>query len=98
VKPDFFTGKQNSITTAHFAEESTQLCGFIPSYVELNDFCYKSVPVLCARILVSPALGRAVLDDQRQCFGVDVKQVAVDVYLLRCSLPFAEKTCVALER
>src|SRR4029450_13300847 len=86
LKPDFFTGRQNWITFPRF-------CGGTHAALLLHP-----LGVLRARTPVRPALGCVVLDDQRQCLGVDVKQVAVDVYLLRCSLPFAEKTCVALER
>ena len=41
--------------------------------------------------------GGAVLYDQAQCFGVDVEQISVDVYILRCSLRLPQKSCVAFE-
>src|SRR5215510_13544822 len=41
--------------------------------------------------------GHAVLYDQCQCFGVDVKEIAVDIDVLRCSFRFPQKSCVSLE-
>src|SRR5215813_4951720 len=32
------------------------------------------------------------------CFGVDIEQIPVDVYILRCTRRLPQKSCVALER
>src|SRR5215467_14399165 len=39
----------------------------------------------------------AVLYQQSQGFGVDVKEIAVDVYVLRCSFRFPYEPCVAFQ-
>src|SRR5262245_30760189 len=40
---------------------------------------------------------RPIFNDQTQFFGVDVVQIAVDVYVLRCPFRLAQKPDVVLE-